>query len=252
MFAEAVRESLVWFRAHVTGDDTTLRGQPVRLYVQGADQWREYPGWPPPASTPQTWYLEPDHGLALGASGGGADRFRYAPADPTPTVGGPLLDPKTGGRKDNIDLEARPGVLTYTSTALREPLDVIGPVSATVELRTSSGHADVFVRLCDVDPSGRSVNVCDGLQRITPDTFPMNDTAVHTVPVRLWPTAYHFHPGHRLRLQISGGSFPRFARNTGTAETLAQASRLVATDHEILHTTNITLPVAPPTRPTIW
>jgi len=61
--------------------------------------------------------------------------------------------------------------------------------------------------------------------------------------VRLWPTAYRFAAGHRLRLQISGGSFPRFARNTGTAEPLGRATRLNPTDHEILHTTGITLPI---------
>jgi hypothetical protein len=243
MFAEAVRESLVWFRAHVTGDHTALRRQPVRLFVQGADQWREYPEWPLPGAVEQTWYPQPRRGLAPTAPGDGSDRFRYDPADPTPSVGGPLLDPKTGGRKDNAALETRPDVLTYTSATLREHLEVIGPVSATVRLRTSTGHADVFVRLCDVDADGRSVNVCDGLQRITPATFPPEPDGTHTVPVRLWPTAYRFRAGHRLRLQISGGSFPRFARNTGTAEPLGQATRLNPTDHEILHTTGITFPV---------
>ncbi|MDT7671154.1 MAG: uncharacterized protein QOC74_3937, partial [Pseudonocardiales bacterium] len=247
MFAEAVRESLVWFRAQVTGDHTPVRDQPVRLYLQGAEQWREYPEWPPPGTTTQTWYPQPDRRLATTPPGDGADRFRYDPADPTPTVGGPLLDPKTGGRTDNAELEARPDVLTYTSTMLREPLDVIGPVSATIQLRTSTGYADVFVRLCDVDPDGRSVNVCDGLQRITPETFPADADATHTVPVRLWPTAYRFRPGHRLRLQISGGSFPRFARNTGTGEPLGSATRLVPTDHEIRHLSSITLPVQPGT-----
>jgi uncharacterized protein len=133
-------------------------------------------------------------------------------------------------------------VLTYTSATLREHLEVIGPVSATVRLRTSTGHADVFVRLCDVDPEGRSVNVCDGLQRISPDTHPADGDGTHTVPVRMWPTAHRFRAGHRLRLQISGGSFPCFARNTGTGEPLGQATRLIPTDHEILHTTGITLP----------
>jgi hypothetical protein len=246
MFAEAVRESLVWFRAHLTGDHTTLRTQPVRLYLQGAQQWRVYPEWPPPASSPQTWYLQSGYGLAPTPPGNGADRFRYDPADPTPTVGGPLLDPRTGGRRDNTELEARPDVLTYTSTMLHDPLDVIGPVSATVQLRTSTGHTDVFVRLCDVDASGRSTNVCDGLQRITPETIPAGPDGTHTVPVRLWPTAYRFQPGHRLRLQISGGSFPRFARNTGTGEPLGQATRLTPTDLEIRHTTTITLPIHPP------
>jgi uncharacterized protein len=48
-------------------------------------------------------------------------------------------------------------------------------------------------------------------------------------------TAHRFRAGHRIRLQISGGAHPRFARNTGTGEPLATATRLVAVDIEIGH-----------------
>lgn len=90
-----------------------------------------------------------------------------------------------------------------------------------------------------------STNVCDGLQRITPAGFPADADGVRTVPVTLWPTAYRFLRGHCLRVQISGGSFPRFARNTGTGEPLATATRLEAGESEILHSSRITLPVQP-------
>jgi len=126
---------------------------------------------------------------------------------------------------------------------------VIGPVSARIQLRSSQEHADVFVRLCDVDPRGRSFNVCDGLQRITPQRFPASDDGTRTVPVRLWPTAYRFQPGHRLRVQISGGAFPRLTRNPGTGEPLATATRTVPVDYEIRHSSSITLPVLPARTP---
>jgi uncharacterized protein len=48
-------------------------------------------------------------------------------------------------------------------------------------------------------------------------------------------TAYQFASGHRIRLQVSGGAFPRFARNTGTAEPAATATQLMPTDIEIRH-----------------
>jgi len=51
------------------------------------------------------------------------------------------------------------------------------------------------------------------------------------------PTAYRFAAGHRLRLQLSGGAFPRFARNTGTGEPLATGTRLAPTDIAIYHST---------------
>ncbi len=48
-------------------------------------------------------------------------------------------------------------------------------------------------------------------------------------------TAYRFRAGHRLRLQVSGGAHPRFARNTGTGEPWATTTRLAAVDLEIVH-----------------
>jgi putative CocE/NonD family hydrolase len=250
IYAPSMQEALPWFAAHTRGDHSGLRDQPVRLYVQGAGEWREYPDWPPPGITGREWHLQPGRGLSPDRPADGPpDRFRYNPADPTPSVGGPLLDPKAAGRKDNAKLEARADVLVYTSEPLREPAEVIGPVSARIQLRSSQEHADVFVRLCDVDPRGRSFNVCDGLQRITPQRFPASDDGTRTVPVRLWPTAYRFQPGHRLRVQISGGAFPRLTRNPGTGEPLATATRTVPVDYEIRHSSSITLPVLPARTP---
>jgi predicted acyl esterase len=77
------------------------------------------------------------------------------------------------------------------------------------------------------------VNLCDGLTRIEPG---------RTV-VAMSSTAHHFKPGHRIRLQVSGGAHPRFARNYGTGEPLATATRLVPTDTTVLHSSALILPV---------
>jgi hypothetical protein len=62
-------------------------------------------------------------------------------------------------------------------------------------------------------------------------------------------TAYRFAAGHRLRLQVSGGAHPRFARNTGSGEPPATATRLVPVDVQILHDVTepsvLSLPVLP-------
>lgn len=246
-------EALAWFRAHVTGDRSGLREQPVRLYVQGSGEWRDFPQWPPAGYRPQAWYLRAGGGLAPDPPGASPpDRFRYDPADPTPGVGGPLLDRGAGGPKDNAGLEARPDVLVFTSAELAAPVEVIGPVAATVAVRPSSPHTDVFVRVCDVDRAGVSRNVCDGLRRLTPERFPAGPDGVRTVRVELWPTAYRFGPGHRIRVQVCGGAFPRFARNPGTGEPLATAVRLAPVEQEIFHDpehpSRVDLPVSTATR----
>ena len=51
----------------------------------------------------------------------------------------------------------------------------------------------------------------------------------------LWPTAHRFKRGHRIRVQVSSGAFPRYARNLGTGEPRAAATRLVAADQSVYH-----------------
>jgi hypothetical protein len=133
-------------------------------------------------------------------------------------------------------------------------MEILGPVSARLRIRASNPCHDVFARLCDVDPSGHSRNICDGLIRVQPSDLSADDTTV-TVPMS--DAAYKFSAGHRIRLQISGGAHPRFARNTGTTEPPATATRLVPNDIRILHLAEdpsaLTLPVtntiAQPQRP---
>ena len=96
-----------------------------------------------------------------------ADRFVYDPADPTPTVGGPMLQPPSK-QHDNRAIEARDDVLVFTGPPLDADVDLLGEVGAVVYLRTDSGLGDVFVRLCDVDPDGRSLNITDGMHRLRP------------------------------------------------------------------------------------
>ncbi|MEU5544766.1 CocE/NonD family hydrolase [Streptomyces sioyaensis] len=236
---EALTASLAWLRAHLCDDPSGLRESRVRVHVGGRRTWHDLPHWPPPA-TDRRWYL--------GSGGTLRDRapedtaaplsFHYDPADPTPSVGGPLLSPKAGSR-DNTALEARDDVLTFTTAPLTEPLDVVGPVRAELRVTTDTGHADVFARLCDVDDRGRSVNVCDGLRRLH-----LTEDDPAQVTVDMSATAHRFAAGHMIRLQISGGAHPRFARNTGTGEPLTTATRLQPSEISLHHPSALALPLA--------
>jgi putative CocE/NonD family hydrolase len=224
-----LREALAWFDVHLKGEAGRRNPARVRVAVmgvRGAD-WRELESWPP--KTPQAaWHLQPGARLAPASPPASEpDRFRYDPADPTPAVGGTSLS-SNSGRRDNRALEARADVLTYTSDPLSADLRVIGPVQAELHLESSTEHFDVFARLCDFDRRGRSSNVCDGIIRCGPGT-------PQPVCVELWPTAYRFAAGHRIRLQVSGGSHPRFARNLGTDEPLATSATLAVSDRTVFH-----------------
>ena len=67
--------------------------------------------------------------------------------------------------KDNRKLEARADVLIYTSAVLEHDVEVIGPVTTELYVRSSPQHTDFIARLCVVEPSGKSINVCAGTSR---------------------------------------------------------------------------------------
>jgi putative CocE/NonD family hydrolase len=249
--ATSLRESLAWLGAHL-GTETTapLRPHPVRVHVMGGDEWRDFDAWPPPGYDTTPWYLRPGSKLGDAVTDDDAaepTRYTYDPRDPTPSVGGALLGMRDGGPKAQRTTELRSDVRSFTSARLTDDLDVIGEVFADVHVAADVEHFDVFVRLCDVDPQHRSTNVCDGITRVDPRRMPRPPDGVRTVRVQLWPTAYRFRAGHRVRVQVAGGAHPRFVRNLGTGDPIATGTDMrvahVEVHHSPVHPSAIFLPV---------
>ncbi len=259
--AVALTESLAWLDRYAglgpkaaksrTGSRPGPPDHPVRIWVggEGAGEWREIGGWPPPGVAEERWYLGANGSLGPGKPAGAesaadvpAAGFRYDPADPTPSPGGAIMATNAGSR-DNEAVERRLDVLVFSSDPVEEPLEVIGEVAAEISVTRDNPYADLFVRLCDVDPRGRSYNVCDGIVRLT-DADPLTGT----VRVSLLGAAHRFGRGHRVRLQVAGGAHPRFARNPGNGQVDATAADLVPTQYDIgldaAHPSALLLPVA--------
>jgi uncharacterized protein len=212
----------------VLADGTPSSG--VRVFVTGSRRWTDLPGWPPPARA-NAWYLQPAGRLAdRPASAGPPSWFRYDPADPTPSVAGTAVG-LAAGPADNRRLEARPDVLIFTSDPQPADVEVIGPVRVRLYVQASVPYIDLHARLCDVTPRGQSINISDGIIRLT-DAAPQT---AHAVEMDLWPVAHAFRRGHRIRLQVSGGAHPRYGRNLGTAESFATSTRLQASDRTVFH-----------------
>jgi uncharacterized protein len=242
-----VRDGLEFLAARLSGGGTEPRASPVRIFVTGAEQWRDLPAWPP-AGADQPWYLQPGGGLQPApAPDGPPDRFTYDPADPTPSLAG-AYGLNGVARVDNRMLEARPDVLTFTSAALAADLEVVGVPRVELRVASDREHTDFFARLCEVSPAGVSTNVCDGLLRLAPGRPAPGADGTRLAEFDLWPAAHRFAAGSRLRLQVSSGAHPRYARNPGTGEPLATATTLVAAHQQIFHDpahpSAVTLPVA--------
>ncbi|MCI0395468.1 MAG: CocE/NonD family hydrolase [Chloroflexi bacterium] len=244
---EAFHQGLPWFGAHLKGQPGHLRPYPVRLFVMGAGEWRDLDAWPPPAQT-TPYYLHAGGRLALAtpARDDPADHYLYDPANPTPNLGGPLLA-LDAGPVDNRFLEARPDVLTYTTPPLTADVEIIGPVQLVIFVYSSLEHTDFFGRLCDLYPDGRSINLCDGLIRVQPGRGERQPDGSLRLVIDMVATAHRFLKGHAIRLQVSSGAHPRFARNLGTGEPYSHSTRAVAAEqtiyHDAAHPSAVILPV---------
>lgn len=233
-WGEGVRQALLLFGAQLLDRPAPAR-RPVRLYVMGADEWREYDSWPPPGIGPTAFYFcaggglsnEPSHSSEPGC-------YVYDPADPTPAVHGPRL---SGIRPagDMAELESRSDVLLFTAEPLAANLEIIGPVSAELYFRSSLEHTDFFLVLCDVAPNGRSTNVCDGYIRVRPHRPSPSNDGTRRVQIEFWPTAYRYRQGHRLRVIVASGAHPRYVRNLGSGELLADAVTFHVAHQQIFH-----------------
>jgi putative CocE/NonD family hydrolase len=89
-----------WFDHWLKGKDNGIERQPaVRVFVMGANRWREAADWPIPDTRFTKYYLH-SRGAANSMFGNGVlstgepaadeapDRYRYDPADPVPSRGG--------------------------------------------------------------------------------------------------------------------------------------------------------------------
>jgi uncharacterized protein len=257
----AVRETIAWLDAFSSGNGEAPPSRPtaVRAWTSGTGRWHELGEWPPPGAAAQPWYLQPGGrladtpaaaGSAAAAAAGGAapaaagcapatadaaepSVLRYDPADPTPSVGGRVMSLRGGGSLDNTALEARPDVLTFSTAPLEHPVQVAGAPEVRLHLSSDSAYHDIFVRLCDVDPRGRSRNLTDQIYRSAAGEVTPGRARELVIPMTdVW---HVFLPGHRIRLQVSGGAFPRFARSLGTAADPITGTQAAVVTHRVLH-----------------
>jgi putative CocE/NonD family hydrolase len=207
----------------------------VRIHIGGRDEWHSFAAFPPGLPDMQLWHLHPEGVLSQRPVKASApDRYRYDPRQPTPNVGGALFAFTGAGPVNQRELEARNDVLVYTSEPLFSDVTIIGNVQAMIYARASLPNADLFVKLCDVDEKGQSINVCDGIVRKT-SADPAVPDDIWRIDLRLHATAHTFRRDHRLRLIVASGAHPRYARNTGTDEPFGTATTLTPVEMEIFH-----------------
>src|SRR5439155_9328200 len=81
---------LRWFDHWLRGIDTGMLSEaPVRIFVMGANVWRDEQAWPLERAVDTPFYLRADGGLSTEPPDAEPpDRFTYDPRNPVPTHGG--------------------------------------------------------------------------------------------------------------------------------------------------------------------
>lgn len=239
-----------WFDYWLKGIANGIMGEPkVRIFVMGANRWRDEQDWPLPNTQHVKHHLH-SNGRANTLHGDGTlnptpaaqeqpDRFTYDPEHPVPTHGGAILGLPSGGY-DQRPLEAREDVLVYTSAPLEHDTEVTGHVTVELYAATTAPDTDFTAKLVDVRPDGYALNLCDGIvraryreSRLTPSLI--EPGKVYRYTIDLLATSNLFKKGHRIRLEISSSSFPQFDRNPNTGRPIHAETQPVKAAQSIFH-----------------
>lgn len=255
---------LRWFDHWLKGIDTGIMNEPpVRIFVMGANHWRDECEWPLARTFFTRFYLH-SGGRANSRFGDGwlsleppgeepPDRYDYDPANPVPFITEPTSN-QIGGPDDYAAVERRDDVLVYTTPFLEEDVEVTGPVTVELYASSSALDTDFTAKLLDVWPSGFAQRLGDGIVRARyregmDRQVLLKPGKIYEFKIDLWNTSQVFRKGHRIRLEISSSAFPKYDRNLNTGGELARETRMVIASqtvyHDRLHPSCVILPVIP-------
>ncbi len=240
-------------------------GAPVRVFVMGANKWRDEREWPL-ARTQWTAYYLRSNGRANSRFGDGSlateappadeppDRYRYDPARPVPFITEPTSS-QIGGPDDYAAIERRDDVLVYVTEPLATDTEVTGPIRVDLSAASSALDTDFMAKLLDVWPTGFAQRLCDGMVRARfragmDRPALIEPGRVYQYSIDCWNTAQVFKAGHRIALEIASSAFPKYDRNLNTGAALGVTSEMAVADqvvyHDAEHPSAVILPIISP------
>lgn len=228
-----------WFDHWLKGVDNGIEKEPpIRYYVIDApagSEWRTGTAWPLPEAVATDYYLREGKSGSAGSFNDGqllaAKPADQAAADRRTIDLTASLGPSNrwaatyGGPAGYPDLAANDAKgFTFSTAPLAAPVEVIGHPVVHLWVTSSTGDADLMVYLEDVDSTGKSSYVTEGVLRAShrklgtppfdnfglpwPRSFAEDVAPLPKEPTELvfdlHPTAKRFNPGHRIRVTVQG------------------------------------------------
>jgi putative CocE/NonD family hydrolase len=230
-----------------------FRQPPVRIFVMGANKWRDEREWPLARTRYTPLYLS-GKGNANSAKGDGLltgephksdlpDDFVYDPRNPVPTTGGAICcNPSkfSWGPKDQSGVESRQDVLVFSTPVLKQDVEITGPIRVVMYASTSQPDTDFTAKLVDVWPSGVAQNLTDGALRLRyrnslDQPLFARPGEIYQITIDAGVTSNVFRAGHKIRVEISSSNFPRFDRNPNTGRPIADETELRVANQRVYH-----------------
>ncbi|MSQ73691.1 MAG: CocE/NonD family hydrolase [Betaproteobacteria bacterium] len=283
---------LRWFDHWVRGVANGVDKEPaLRLFLMGGGsgrrnaagrmqhggRWIAGDDWPLPAVQFTPYYLHADGVLSTAKPAADAAStplsYDYDPANPVPTIGGPLTSGEPvfeggafdqrehprffGCRNPGMPLAARADVLVFETPPLAHDVAVAGPITVKLQVSSNCIDTDFTAKLIDVYPPnedyprGYAMNLCDGILRCRyrnswekPEM--MTPGAVYEITIEPFATCNLFKAGHRIRLDLSSSNFPRYDLNWNSGEPQGRArTRRIATNTVVVNGTRASHVVLP-------
>ena len=265
--ASALKQFIVildWYDYWLKGKDNGILAKgPVRIFTMGSNTWTTHKEWPPKNMRCEEYFLH-SGGNAQGLTGDGLltkalpgkeipDQYEYDPANPVRSVGGTsIYGSLKAGPFDQKSVESRKDVLVYTTAPLTEDIEITGPVTLVFYASSSARDTDFAVKLTEVYPDGKSVNIQSAVLRAKyRNSFDqpslLEKGKVYKFELTVGSTSVRYKKGHRIRLQITSSNFPEYGRNlntgedNGTTSAMVKASQVIYHDSE--HPSKLVLPV---------
>ena len=246
---DPLAQHLEFFDHHLKGKADSYDHPKAKVYITGANEWREYNEYPPGQAKEERFYLHSggnanslkgDGSLKWKKSGSQAtDHYTFDPKNPVPTFAD---DKQSFYGADFRAVEAREDVLVYTSDVLGEALDVVGTVSLELYASSDALDTDFFVKVLDVYPDGRAVRLGPwggGLRARYRNGFEKEELLtpgkVEKFTIELDEIGHRFLPGHRIRIEVSSSSYPFFLPNQNTGNPVATDTEWKTAHQTVYH-----------------
>ena len=246
------RMEIEWFDTWMKHSGTAEEKMPVvRYFMLGTNEWHTADTWPPKGTKETAFMLIPS---GTGKEGKlstepseeetsvtfTADPMNLPPSMFRDADGNMMLaDPQTLGDRGDV--------LFFRSEVLEKDLPVAGQVKVRLTASISTPDADFFVRLSDLSPQGKALPLAKGIVRCR---YRSGDRAEWMTPgekteleVDLGHIANCFRKGHRILLDISGGSHPAHDRNLHTKERIGFGTAYTLSEQKVYAASKLILPV---------